>query len=120
NFFDRFEHKSGFGIWLHAIPETKSLRRGSEGCVVVRNETLQKLTPLVTLKRTPVIILDKVNYVAPDVLAKEGQQALSWLESWRLAWQNKDLNSYMNDYADDFHGSYKKLKMNKNQWRSYK
>src|SRR6185437_16334362 len=113
NFFDRFEHKSGFGIWLHAIPETKSLRRGSEGCVVVRNDTLQKLTPLVTLKRTPVIILDHVNYVTPDQLVQEKQSALSWLESWRHAWEAKDLDTYMAHYADDFKGNYKKLRMNK-------
>ena len=120
NFFDRFEGKSGYGIWLHAIPETKTLRRGSEGCVVVRNDTIRKLTPLVTLKRTPVIILDHVNYVTPEQLAKNRQAALAWLESWRHDWETKNLDAYMDHYAHDFKGRYKSLKMDKRQWRRYK
>src|SRR5690606_35402957 len=34
NFFDRMEKKTGSGIWLHAVPDTVSLRRGSRGCVI--------------------------------------------------------------------------------------
>jgi murein L,D-transpeptidase YafK len=120
NYFDRLAGKSGSGIWLHAIPETKSLLRGSRGCVVVRNEIIQKITPLVALKRTPVIIVNKVNYVAPEELAANQKQFADWLEGWRAAWQNKDIESYIGHYADNFKGEYKNLKMNKSKWREYK
>ena len=120
NFFDRLEGKSGFGIWLHAVPDTESLSQGSEGCVVVRNATIRKLTPLVNLKRTPVVILSKVHYVRPAQLAKRRQAALAWLESWRVAWEGKHINAYMNHYAHNFVGQYKSLRMNKDQWRAYK
>ncbi len=43
NFFDRFESKTGSGIWLHAIPDKVPLTRGSRGCVVVRNNVIKKL-----------------------------------------------------------------------------
>jgi murein L,D-transpeptidase YafK len=120
NFFDRFAGKSGSGIWLHAIPEYKSLLRGSKGCVVVRNEIIQKLTPMVAVRRTPVIILDKVNYVTPEELHRQGDAAKNWLEKWRSAWENKDLDHYMENYAENYQGVYKKLKMTKEQWRNYK
>jgi len=120
NFFDRFAGKSGSGIWLHAIPETKSLLRGSRGCVVVRNEIITKITSMINVKRTPVIITDKVNYITPEELARQGQEAKDWLESWRASWANKDIDNYISHYADNYKGQYKKLKMNKAQWRSYK
>ncbi len=120
NFFDRLEGKSGFGIWLHAVPKTESLAEGSEGCVVVRNATIQKLTPYVVLKRTPVVILSKVDYVTPAKLAKERKDALNWLESWRKAWEDKDINAYMSHYAKNFIGQFKSFRMNRHEWRKYK
>ena len=65
NYFDRLEKKTGTGIWFHAIPETKSLLRGSRGCVVVRNEVIQDLSKFIDLKRTPMLIVNHVDYVEP-------------------------------------------------------
>ncbi len=116
NYFDKIVGKTGSGIWLHAIPETKSLLRGSRGCVVVRNEIIEKLTPLIKLQQTPVIILDKVIYVTPAELAADKDMAMRWLESWRQSWQSKNLDTYMTHYAESFSA----LKMNVNQWKRYK
>src|SRR5665213_1176069 len=62
NFFDRLEKKTGRGIWLHAIPDSTSLQRGSHGCVVVRNKVIEGLAKYIELKRTPMIVVDQVEY----------------------------------------------------------
>jgi murein L,D-transpeptidase YafK len=116
NFFDISAGKTGSGIWLHAVPDTTSLMRGSRGCVVVRNEIIDKLTPLINLKTTPMLILDKVNYVSPEKLMSRRSALQSWLQNWQTAWQSKNIDEYISHYSDDF----KAMKMNKEQWRRYK
>jgi len=63
NVFDQLEKKTGKGIWLHAIPDSKSLKRGSHGCVVVRNKAIEELEKYIEVKRTPMIVLDQVEYL---------------------------------------------------------
>lgn len=116
NFFDRREGKSGNGIWLHAVPDYKSLWRGSRGCVVVRNEVIKDLSQYISLKRTPIIVQDKVTYLSPQNWQNDRDTWLKWLNSWRLSWQNKDIAQYMNHYSEDF----KSMGMNKEQWQRYK
>lgn len=116
NFFDKRARKTGDGIWLHAIPDSKSLMRGSRGCVVVRNDIIQKLTPMIDMKKTPVIILDDAKYVTIAELKKRSLALKAWLETWRAAWASKDLDNYMKFYGDDFRA----MNMNKKNWRRYK
>ncbi|MGE0526752.1 MAG: murein L,D-transpeptidase family protein [Bdellovibrionales bacterium] len=116
NYFDRLEKKTGNGIWFHAIPDTKSLLRGSRGCVVVRNKVIEELSRYIDLKRTPMVIVDHVNYLPPDEWKNSKTQLANWLESWRKSWSNKDLEAYMAQYSDRFRGN----GMNKKQWRRYK
>lgn len=116
NFFDSREKKSGNGIWLHAIPDTKSLLRGSRGCVVVRNDIIKMLSPFITLKRTPMLIQDNVKFVSKDDAAKARGIWGAWLEEWRATWETKDLDAYIGKYGDSF----KALGMSKDKWRQYK
>ncbi|MCB0350952.1 MAG: L,D-transpeptidase family protein, partial [Bdellovibrionales bacterium] len=116
NFFDQLAGKTGNGIWLHSVPETKTLLRGSRGCVVVRNEIIEKLTPLISLKNTPMLILDRVNYVKPEILLSSRSSLQNWIESWKTAWESKNIDTYMSHYQDNF----KALRMNKKTWRRYK
>jgi len=116
NFFDVLDQKSGSGIWLHAIPDNKSLWRGSRGCVVVRNETIMELSQFITLKRTPVIIQDSVDFAPATKIRTNRTTWMAWLDSWRNSWQSKNLDTYMNHYSSEFHG----LGMNAGQWRKYK
>ena len=116
NFFDKRMGKTGYGIWLHAIPESKSLQRGSRGCVVVRNEAIEKLTPFIRLTKTPIIVQDSVNYIDSNILAQNQLKLISWLKNWRSAWVAKDIDNYMSFYSENF----KSMKMNKQKWRAYK
>ena len=116
NFFDRQEGKTGNGIWLHAVPDTVALTRGSKGCVVVRNNVILELTQYITLKKTPILIQEKTDRVPAAELNKMTADLNQWLESWRTAWQTKNIDKYISYYGDDF----KSQHMNKNQWKTFK
>lgn len=116
NFFDGLEKKSGSGIWLHAIPNSKSLMRGSRGCVVVRNDVIKTISQYVALKRTPMLIQDNVKYVTVAEAQKLRQTWQTWLENWRKQWEGKNLDSYIEFYSDSFSA----LGMDRDKWRQYK
>lgn len=116
NLFDNLLGKTGSGIWLHAVPDTIPLTRGSRGCVVVRDGVIKELSQFINLKKTPVIIRDAVQYVTPDMQKKKYQNIASKIEDWRHAWENKDLDKYIDYYSENF----STLGMNKKNWRKYK
>lgn len=116
NYFDRLEKKNGHGIWLHAVPDTVSLQRGSRGCVVVRNSVIEQLAKYIELQHTPIVVVDTVDYLPEKDWFSLRQTTLNWLESWRKAWAAKDIDNYMALYADVFRSNH----MNKAQWRRYK
>lgn len=116
NFFDQLEHKTGSGIWLHAIPPTKSLNRGSRGCLVIRNEAIESVHPYINTFTTPLIIEDKISYSNFSDLKNMKQNLYTWLEKWKLSWETKKIEHYMEHYHSDF----KANNMNKEKWKKYK
>lgn len=116
NYFDKLEGKTGSGIWFHAIPETKSLTRGSRGCVVVRNKVIEELGKFIELKRTPMIVVNQVEYMDVSKWKELRKSLQDWLETWRQAWGGKDLENYMKFYGEKFSSN----GMSKDRWRSYK
>jgi murein L,D-transpeptidase YafK len=116
NFFDRREGKTGSGIWLHAVPDNVALTRGSRGCVVVRNDVIMDLTQYIKLHKTPIIIQDEVQMEDPVQAHQTTLQMSQMVETWRQAWEKRDIESYISFYSDDFEA----MKMNRDQWKSYK
>lgn len=102
NLFDRRERKTGYGIWLHSIPDEVPLTRGSRGCVVVRNEDLLKVEPYIQLRQTPIIIYDRISYITPDEHKKRRRELRQWIEDWRTAWESQDVDRYLSFYSDTF------------------
>lgn len=102
NLFDRREKKTGSGIWLHAIPDSVPLTRGSRGCVVVRNDVIKKLSSYIKLRETPILIFDHVSYVDKAEHEKRRKELNSFIESWREAWENQDIDKYMSYYDPSF------------------
>ena len=116
NVFDQRQGKTGDGIWLHAIPDTETLERGSRGCVVVRNESILALSPFISLKRTPILIFDHVQTAPLSALQDRKNQTDRWLARWKNTWESKDLEAYMSHYSESFESQSK----NKAAWRDYK
>ncbi len=102
NFFDQKEKKTGSGIWLHSIPESINLNRGSRGCVVVRNEALKKLEKLIKLNETPLLIYDKMTYLTQEEHLNRKKEIAEFLNAWRKSWESHNMDSYQNYYAEDF------------------
>ena len=116
NFFDRLARKTGSGIWLHSIPEDKSLYRGSRGCIVVRNHVIQSISSYIQKKITPIIVKKKVEYIFQNEHEALKKEALQWLISWKEAWESKNLEDYLSYYENNFSSQGK----NKRKWRRYK
>jgi murein L,D-transpeptidase YafK len=116
NIFDMRSKKSGSGIWLHSIPDTVPLTRGSRGCVVVRNEVIEKLTQYIQLKETPILIFDQVKFVPATEHEKKKSEIHNFIDGWRDAWQSKSIDKYISYYDNDF----KSLGYTKNRWKKYK
>jgi murein L,D-transpeptidase YafK len=116
NIFDRRESKTGSGIWLHAVPDTVPLTRGSRGCVVVRNEIIKKLKAFIKLKETPILIFDKVNYVDKVEHDKRRTKLNEFMEGWRKSWESQDIDKYMTYYDSGF----KAPGFNFESWKNHK
>jgi murein L,D-transpeptidase YafK len=116
NFFDRFEGKTGSGIWLHAVPDKTPLTRGSRGCVVVRNDAIIELSKYVDLGKTPVVIADQIDYVKKEDAALRAEEIAGSIERWRQAWENKDIAGYIAFYGSRFRSQ----EMGRAAWKAYK
>jgi murein L,D-transpeptidase YafK len=116
NFFDKFENKTGSGIWLHSVPDTVPLNRGSKGCVVLRNDAIKKVEDYISLNKTFMLINDQINWLTPAEHAKEKEFAMSWMEQWKTQWQTQDLDSYIKNYSEEFSAP----NFNKKTWFAHK
>ncbi|QDK37014.1 murein L,D-transpeptidase family protein [Bdellovibrio sp. NC01] len=116
NLFDRRLNKTGSGIWLHAIPDSVALTRGSKGCVVVRNDVIKKLADYIKLRETPILIFDHVNYVSKEDHEKRRVELNTFIEGWRQAWENQDIEKYISYYDADF----KAPGFNLKTWKNHK
>ncbi len=117
NHFDRMLKKTGSGIWLHSIPPHKTLKRGSRGCLVLRENNIKKIDKHIKLdSRTPILIYDQVEYITKEQLKAQQQKLMAWLSAWKQQWQTKDSNSYISNYSKKFQSK----GMNYNQWKLYK
>lgn len=102
NVFDRRAGKTGHGIWLHSIPDSVPLTRGSRGCIVIRNDALTKVEEYIRLDQTPVIIYDKIEYITKTEHDRRRKEMGDWLESWRAAWESHDADKYLSFYDTEF------------------
>lgn len=102
NYFDKFENKTGSGIWLHSVPDTIPLTRGSRGCVVLRNDDIKKIEPEILLRKTFMIIDSKIQWRSLEEHEVEKKMALEWLENWRQQWEKQDIDSYIQNYSEEF------------------
>lgn len=117
NLFDRRLQKTGSGIWLHSIPDEVPLTRGSRGCVVIRNNVLEKISSYIKLHETPIIIYDQLEYISKEEHARRREGMKNFLESWKKSWESMDVDKYLSHYDQSFSapgfGSF-------NAWKNHK
>lgn len=116
NIFDKREAKTGSGIWLHAVPDSVPLTRGSRGCVVVRNNVIQKLQEYVKLGQTPLVIFNEVHFVTYEKHIELQKKFRDFFEGWRKTWEQQNVDSYIRFYDASFRND----KMNYSKWYQHK
>ena len=102
NVFDKTEKKTGDGIWLHSVPDTVPLSRGSRGCVVVRNENIKKLDQQIKLNKSFLIINNKLARVDEKSHQEKKEAVLKWFQNWKDLWQVQNIDEYIHLYSDLF------------------
>lgn len=115
NLVDRLHEKEGDGIWLHGTDQPLS-SKSTKGCVVLENRDVAELSTYIRLRRTPIVIEEKISKISLPELKKTGERVRGMLEEWRQAWETKQLDRYMSFYAASFRSG----KKDRQGWRSHK
>lgn len=101
NLLDRITGRNGHSIWMHGT--NKPLKtRDSNGCVALVNFNIEKLSEYITLNRTPIILVDKISYVAGDSDKKNAESILKFLLNWNNSLQKGTYHEYLNFYDCEY------------------
>ena len=118
NEWDRRNGKTGSGIWLHGTPHDTYSRapQSSDGCVVLSNQDLKTLTPILQQGNVPVVVSKSIEWLKSNQTPNEKQALLDRIEKWRSDWQSQETDVYLSHYAKSFsNGS-----MDLNHWTEEK
>ena len=108
NEIDIKNKRNGSGIWLHGTPKTTYNRAplASDGCIVLSNPDLMKLSSVLDNNKIPIIIsfqslkdLESSN----KNLAERKLSLINAIERWREKWEDQDTESYLKFYSKNFY-----------------
>jgi len=104
NEWDRMRGKTGYGIWLHGVPSDTYARapQASDGCIALANPDIAELANRVQVGATPVIIAERVEWVAAEALRAERDSFMRQLQAWIADWQSLDSERYLQHYTSGF------------------
>ncbi len=104
NEHDRRLRRTGANIWLHGTRADRHADApfSSNGCIVLSNPDMERLLRDLVPRRTPVIIAERLEWVAPKQLAEQRTAALALAESWRQARMHPDPTRLLGLYARSF------------------
>ena len=118
NAWDRYNHRTGDGIWLHGVDHNGSTRppRDTDGCLALPNHELLSLADGLKPLITPVIVTRELIWSTPDELENIRMDLRIALEMWRQSLEESDLLTYLSLYSDEF----RYRGMDKATWSSYR
>ena len=118
NEWDRMRGRTGYGIWLHGVPSDTYARAplASDGCIALANPDIEDLAKRVQVGATPVIIAERIEWVALETRRAERDAFAQQLEAWLADWQSRDSGRYLAHYARDFRSG----TMGLEAWRAHK
>ena len=77
-------------------------RDDSRGCVVLANDDLLALSRAIRPGRTPVVVVNAIQWVGPAAAAERADRVNQWLDGWRKEWEEGDLVAYRARYGAEF------------------
>lgn len=118
NEWDAQHKRSGSGIWLHGTPSDTYSRppRSSDGCLVLANQDLKALAPILNAGKTPVIITNNLTWSAEDEFSTEKQLLQDAIDNWLSDWKSQDTQKYLSHYSQSFSSN----GINYQQWSDHK
>jgi murein L,D-transpeptidase YafK len=123
NPFDRFQRKTGHGIWLHGVEDASRIEEAkvTEGCVAFFNEDIERLSQWLKPHHGFVVIANSEEDVNRD---GDWDAVRGATEGWMKAWSKRDIAGYTGHYSHDFYfrgGGIKAFKKYKSKvFSSYK
>ncbi len=104
NDWDKMHGRNGHGIWLHGTPSETYSRPpwATDGCVVLTNDDLARLSRYIDVSRTPVVIGQGIEWHDPKQWEARREAFLAAFESWKTDWESLDANRYLSHYSADF------------------
>jgi len=104
NEWDKVNGRSGSGIWLHGTPSDSFSRPplDSDGCIVLTNPDLKKLSASVEIGKTPVVISEQVEFVSSAKWNEERNLASRLINDWRLDVESKNSKRWLDNYSSTF------------------
>ena len=104
NEWDKMQGRKGHGIWLHGTPSATYSRppRATDGCIVLTNDDLERLSRYVDVSRTPVVIVDRLEWRGLERWDKARDDFLAAFGRWKSDWESRDVERYFSHYASGF------------------
>jgi len=99
NFFDKMHGKTGYGIWIHGLPENDPSKTTTEGCIAMENDLLLQFDALINHKKA-LLITNKQDLMTTDI--QEIAKILAFIHRWKIAWKYNDFENYIDAYDKDF------------------
>jgi murein L,D-transpeptidase YafK len=100
NLYDRYQNKTGQGIWIHGLPIEQKRDEYTKGCIAINNQNIECLDRNIDINKTVLIINE--NGLKKKSSKKKLAQVLSNIFAWRYAWIYNNLDNYLNFYDDTF------------------
>ncbi|MDP3141200.1 MAG: L,D-transpeptidase family protein, partial [Methylotenera sp.] len=118
NEWDSRYKRSGYGIWLHGTPSNTYSRppNASDGCVVLTNQDIKTLAPILQAGNTPVIIANNLKWIDADSSESEKQSLQIAINDWLKDWKSQNTPQYLSHYSQSFSAS----GINFQQWSNHK
>lgn len=111
NQIDRRLKRDGGGIWLHGTPIERPPYH-SEGCLVISDRDMKKLTEHITVRRTFVSVNKNMHQLTPEVFGEIMESVNRWTEGW----ESLNIDEYMELYDEAFYSGGR----DKKEFRAYK
>ena len=104
NAIDVMRGQTGSGIWLHGTPSAQYARApwATDGCVVMSNPEMDRLLRLKNVEKTPVLIADKLEWVASDRSVPDREAFKKTLDEWIRDRQTSNLEGLKALYSPQF------------------
>ena len=104
NEWDKINGRSGSGIWLHGTPSDSYSRPplDSDGCIVLTNPDLKRISESVEIGKTPVVISEQAEFISSAKWNEEREIAAKLINDWRLDVESKSGKRWLANYSSNF------------------